>query len=473
MKYTLKKSLAVLLAALMLLGTMAVGAAAAEKPGSTQSGHSAAWADNPIAEGCTMTISSPGTAEADLYWYDAKKLYVSQWNLSGLVIDVSGGKLPSAQTVAYDAVSTGQLQSGNISWDIFVTWPEEGWVFGENKVLLHADAMRYSDFRVIETIGGVEFGVYDTQEVVFCCEIPFTVTGVEDITESAPDFQSAEELLLGEPKPVSIPRLMGYARGTERKLFRFTPDASGSYCFRSKGAHDSMELYTEDGRSAHYSPGVDPWGVLFGEDGSRLAYNEDNRGSDDHRFNFGIYYALEAGKTYYLQTSARYGGDYTVQADTYDANEKKLAAPQKEVTIQYGGYISMEDLLAGTTWDIRQLEVKQHGKSVLEHDTEWEETTGRYTRGFTGYKPGTETLVITAPDGEEVEIKVTVKHTFWSWIKYYLLGDWIYILIAGEMPGSIWHKPGLALKILLYPFFIIFALPMELIMWLFELGNGC
>jgi len=466
MKHTLKKSLAVFLAMLMLLGAMATGAAAAENP---QGGHNAAWWDDPIAEGCTMTVSSPGAAEASLYWFEgsSKEFYVDQWNLSGLVIEVSGGKLPSAQTVVYNDAASGKLQSDKISWNIFVTRPDGAWAIGENKAFLHADAVRYSDFRMLETIGGVEFGVYDTEEAVFCCEIPFTIKGVEDIAESAPDFQSAEELLLGGPKQVSIPRPVviagGYARETERKLFKFTPDASGSYCFSSKGAHDSMDLYTEDGSNVHYFQGIYPWGALYGEDGSRLAYNDGNRGSEDHPYNFGIYYALEAGKTYYLQTSAHSGGDYTVQVDAYDAAAKKLIALQKEVTIKYGEYISMADLLVGTTWDIWQLEVAYNSKTVLDYDTEWMEKTGRYTLGFTGYKPGAETLAITAPDGEEVQIKVTVKHTFWSWIKYYLLGDWIFTAVLGRMPEGIWER----LRIVVYPLFIILVLPAELAMWLF------
>ena len=466
MKQTFKKSLAVLLAMLMLLGAVATGAAAAENP---QGSHNAAWWDDPVAEGCTMTVSSPGAAEASLYRTEgsSKKFYLNQWNLSGLVIEVSGGKLPSAQTVAYNDAANGKLQSDKISWNIFVIQPDEEWAIGENKVFLHADAVRYSDFRVVETIGGVEFGVYDTEEAVFCCEIPFTVTGTEDITEPAPDFQSAEELLLGEPKAVSIPRpvvsIGGYARETERKLFKFTPAVSGSYCFSSKGAHDSMELYTEDGSNAHYSMGVDPWGTLFGEDGSRLAHNEDSQGGGEHSYNFGVYYALEAGKTYYLQTSAYNGGDYTVQVDTYDAGAKKLVAPKNEITIKYGEYVSMEDLIAGTTWELSQLTVACDGVS-LDHDTEWTEKTGWCTLGFTGYRAGKETLFITAPDGEEVQIKVTVKHTFWSWINYYLLGDWIYILIEGAPPQNGWQK----LILVLYPFFAIFAIPTSLIGRLIE-----
>ena len=96
MKHTLKKSLAVLLALLMLLGVTAAGAAAAP---AKQLNLSAQANELKAADeyNGTVTVTTPGTAKVTL-WKDGDEYYGGGFDLSGLVLSASGGKLSAAQT---------------------------------------------------------------------------------------------------------------------------------------------------------------------------------------------------------------------------------------------------------------------------------------------------------------------------------------------------------------------------------------
>jgi len=461
MKHTLKKSLAILLAMLMLLGAMATGAAAAtgEEP--------TLGAQNPIKASAAnepkLTVKTPGTAEVKLF-YGHGSYHDLDYDLSGLVLEASGGGLSSPQTIDYDVAKKGDLQGDNIRWSVYsivADWEKQQgrWVLGTNQATLYVAGYRYSGFELVDGI----YGKFNNREACFEGGVSIELTGVEYAPKFDLDTRSAEELTLGQSKAVSIPRpdSIYYIDGdyyyetlgkAEERLFKFTPDESGGYVFRSGGAKYREELFTENGECRDISE-IDPKGTLYDENGVWLASNEDDRGNEEHWYNFGIYYKLEAGKTYYLQTTALYGGDYTVRVDAYS---KQLIAPQKEITIKYGEYISLADLLAGTTWDIGQLNVYYRGYN---EDAE----------SIRGEKPGTETLRVVAPDGEQIQIEVTVKFTFWGWIQYYLLGNWIVMLIEGRMPNGVWEKLKFALIIVLYPVWAIFAMPAGLIGWLIEM----
>jgi len=425
MKHTLKKSLAVLLVLLMLLGAMAAGAAAAETEPK-------------------LTVKTPGTAEATLrYRYGSCELM--KYDLSGLVLEASGGGLSAPQNIDYDTAEKGSLQGDNIRWQVYFDGLDteaqpDGWVLGANKVILEVYGYQYSDFRVIREIDGVEYGHFETVEECFEGRVAVTLNGVEDTTADILDMQSAEELTLGQPKAVSIPepaKVMHYDywdyEEAESRLFKFTPAASGQYCFRSNGAMSGESFYTEDGELHAFSM-INPNGALFDENGHILASGYNNNGDTEHRYNFAIYYELEAGKTYYLQTSAYGGGDYTVRVDV---SSKKLVIPKKEITIKVGESVSLADLVAGTTWNIEELNFWASWRGAATLDEEWDDDYyGYHAKNLTGVKRGTATLAIETPDGEYAEIEVTVKHTFWSWVRYYLLSGWFFDMADGDMPAD-------------------------------------
>ena len=470
MKHTLKKSLAVLLAALMLLGAMAAGA--------TASNDAAAAASEPV-----LTVKTTGAAEITLR-YRYGSYYRTKYDLSGLVLEASGGSLSSAQTIDYDTAKKGDLQGDNIGWHVYFEGLDfeaqpGGWAAGPNKVSLYVYGLQYSGFCVEKTIGGVEYGYFETVDECFEGRVTVTLNGVEDSAAAdVLDLQSAEELLLGQPKAVSIPEPAKTVydeyeyyedyEEAENRLFKFTPAASGKYCFRSNGARYGETYFTKDGERLTLSV-INPSGTLYDEAGRHLASGSNNNGDEEHYYNFAIYYELEAGKTYYLQTTAYSGGDYTVRVDGYS---KKLVVPQKEIKIKVGDYVSMADLLEGTTWAVNELEIwAYYWGSAISLDREWDgDGDGYQTKGLTGVKPGTVTLEITAPDGEYAEIEVTVKHTFWSWIRYYLLSGWFFNWINGEIPADSFLSNlgggltsfGMLLMAPVFPFFLLGLLVMTL-----------
>jgi len=119
-------------------------------------------------------------------------------------------------------------------------------------------------------------------------------------------------------------------------------------------------------------------------------------------------------------------GDNAVQAE--EESPKKLVAPKTEITITVGDYVSMADLLEGTTWDIKELSARATfwGDKI---ELDWDEDAAGY-KGFTGVKGGKVMLDITAPDGEKVTIYVTVKNTFKSWLQGVYEGVKLFFLIV-------------------------------------------
>ena len=292
----------------------------------------------------------------------------------------------------------------------------------------------------------------EEEAAVVSDEVPEAAEEAEDATDdmkkaaaSDLDFQSAEELFLGQPKAVSL-------SGWNYKMFKFTPAASGKYCFRSNGAQYSSTSY------------MDPYAWLYDKDYDQIADDNDDWTDKECTLNFAIYRALEAGKTYYLETRAYNGGDYTVRVETFS---QKLVVPQTEIAFPYGKYISVEDLVKGTTWDTIELRFDgaRYDKSVLNHVRKEDGPT----TGFIGYKPGAETLTVTAPDGEQIQIKVKVKLTFWSWIKYYLLGDWWFTSELERIPKGVGERLGILLEHLYTIIFI--APPTILFMFIYWLGG--
>ena len=267
-------------------------------------------------------------------------------------------------------------------------------------------------------------------------------TEAADVTAAeALDFESAEELLFGEPKAVSL--AVTQFPSSETKLFKFTPAESGGYCFRSGGAQGGID------------PRIDPFASLYDEAGNDLGFSSDRWDDEESSLNFAVFRALEAGKTYYLAARAFYGGDFTVRVDTYS---KKLAAPQKEITIKTDEYVRIADLIVGTTWGDRDLDIEITGGIGTSH----KQGEGQIIYGVKG---GKAELKITAPDGEKVEIKVKVKYTTKEWIRYYLLGGWL----IENREFEAFFAPVFFWVIAIASFFInIVLLPFDLIEVLFD-----
>ena len=126
------------------------------------------------------------------------------------------------------------------------------------------------------------------------------------------------------------------------------------------------------------------------------------------------------------------------ETGTPEDEPKKLVAPKK-ITITVGDYVSMETLLAGTTWEISELYFWAKWSEAVEFEKDRSENNNDYIKGFTGLKPGQATVEIMSPDGEYAEIKITVKHIGWNWVKYYLLSGW---LVGNDRLKTFWGCIG-------------------------------
>ena len=126
------------------------------------------------------------------------------------------------------------------------------------------------------------------------------------------------------------------------------------------------------------------------------------------------------------------------ETGTPEDEPKKLVAPKK-ITITVGDYVSMETLLAGTTWEINELYFWAKWSQAVNFEEDRNENNNDYIKGFTGLKPGKATVEIMSPDGEYAEIKITVKHIGWNWVKYYLLSGW---LVGNDRLKTFWGCIG-------------------------------
>jgi len=432
MKKLSKRLLAVLLAALML----AAVAPAADAIGGNKSGViTRALPPGPV-EG-EVDITTPGANTGEVYydsWDDTYYLY--RRNLSGLVFEASEGRLETPVTVDYDTVTASGYWKpieGRIVWEfsLYLDWDAqpEGWKIGSNAALLRIWGYEFTNYTYVETFEGVDYGTLD-QEHVFYAQVPVTLNCTKYFNIGL-DTGSATPLELDVPAPVHI--AAGYYDELEEKyiyadpaLFSFMPEEDGWYCFKSSGAKYGQELYSPDGD--YRWNGVDPWAELYDEDGGYLTYSDDDYSNEDHRWNFGIYRQLEAGKTYYLLTSCdRWnGGDYEVVVvkstgkPPEPPDEGELVA-LPSITIPFRSYINITALLEGTTWDLYDLYYDCDGDVVRD---EW---YGDIDHCLYGARCGTALLYIEAPDGSGVTVEVTVKYSFLQWVSLILFAGWYWM----------------------------------------------
>lgn len=411
MKKPLTKALATLLATLLLLGAGAVSAGAA--PGETPAPRPALRAVSgelqAAGKAASLEIVTPGKAQANLYNYGSGYYELDTWDLDGLVLKASGGGLAKPQTIDCDDVYAQDRYKpkvGKIVWDVWVNlnWREqsEGWLVGENQAIVCAQAWQYTAFVPTKVIDGVQYGYFESEHV-FYGETPIVITGVCSQDPLEIDKEAATALSLGVEADVSIAAWDWETEDQSYQWFKFTPAESGLYVFKSNGGRYSENLWTEDGEE-QYFPGISPYATLFDENGCYMTYDYGSAGNR----NFLMRATLEAGKTYYLRATTynSEGGAYTVVVK--NEAPKSLAAKANEITIKNGEYIDMADLVEVTGWELEELYVSCEGYSLV-HEEEYDEYYGWYVKGFTAYSPGTETLYISAPNGAQVKITVTVK----------------------------------------------------------------
>jgi len=418
MKKLSKKALAFLLAALMLLSLAPAAAATPQNPLQEPVYRAdGVLAPQAVSDPGTVAVKTPGTAEATLYydrwddWY-----YVQSYDLSGLVFEASGSGLAAPVTVAYDSLGDWIIKDGQINWQInvYLDWQaQNGWKLGPNQAILRVRAYQYTNFQVVEVVNGVEYGTFDL-ELIFRGQTTITVQGVEYDYTGNLDTASAVPLTLNVPAPVSISE-PPEDESPERALFKFTPDADGYYCFKSAGGKSGQELYTIDG-DYKWFPGIYPYANLYDETGRHLAYgSRDYYGATNHYCNFVLYYQLEKGKTYYLETYTWNASEYTV---TVELTVKKLAAP-KSLSMNYHQLLDMYDLLEGTTWHPEQLSYYCDGEVVQRYYDDW--------YNFYAANTGKGTITIVAPDGASVTVEVTVRYSLDQWFCIIFLGGWLWM----------------------------------------------
>jgi len=229
-----------------------------------------------------------------------------------------------------------------------------------------------------------------------------------------------------------------------RAWFKFVPDVSGGYRVAGKRKYFSTiidaSLYDEKGNLLQKGG---PWERLIS---SRIA----------------LYCKLEAGKIYYLSTYDY--DDYAVMMELYEGT----LVVKKSVTINMGQRISFSTLFEGTTWFLEDL-------VITSDEISWDCWTG--TETYRGEKVGTESFLVTAPDGESVQFTIITKSTAnyvgkkflfglrnsWAVLRLFFLFGWVGQLRRDkEEDTESWWLVALPLLpimpfiILIYPFYALF-----------------
>ena len=135
-----------------------------------------------------------------------------------------------------------------------------------------------------------------------------------------------------------------------------------------------------------------------------------------------------------------------------------LVAPVTKFKIRVGQELYYTDLLRGTTWDLKKLDIETiGGTDVLWHIFGVDEGS-EYSHiiGFYGAHRGKTTIRVTAPDSAQVDIEVTVRFTARNVFQWLFMMGWLHMPRDGEIGAeNFW------LTLLLLP-----VLPL---LWLFSL----
>ncbi len=304
MTKTVKRTLAILLAACLLFGC-ALSAAAAEKTFGAKITISKMPDDKTFIPG----ITEPNLAGLELKFklggvektlvYDDMYLWLDDPEVDGGIVVVDG--MPDMMPPDYT---------------ISLSYPDDGAKVGSNKFTLQVS---------------VNFGdeSYSTNNV------PITLTGVT-LAEKY-DLAQAGKLTAGLPNKVEPTG--AYNPLNDVSIYSFTPKVSGKYSFRSLSSQYALpslsdlagipgiywsalsdfftypslynfaQLFAYPGQAIAelFRSGKDPVAKLVDADGNWVANGDDN-GVLGNTLNFNFAAQLEAGKTYYLLPSS-YGTD--------------------------------------------------------------------------------------------------------------------------------------------------------------------
>ena len=409
MNKAVKRTLAILLAALMVLG-VSTAAAAAPPPKQYESAAAPAAAQQ-AAPNWTMSITTQPTDTSFT-------MHMEDPNLAGMVISVSGGIFATPTSIVYNTVGNDEVQEQDkILWDFYVSPNADRWVVGSNAATLHVWANQCTDFNPLFTEGGIEYGYFD-MELVFHGSVAITVVATQ--------FDPG-----GIIRPLALtPVVMAFDRDVYNfEVFEFTAPQDGYYKFFSEGGRYGQILYSEAGDVLERKP-VDPRAYLFDKNYDYLGDDDDSEGN----YNFRIFQQLKANDVVYLDAFS-YGNapcSYTVKVIRAGAERPKLNLKKTEIKAVFHEYIDLEVLLEGTgleLWDVQ-----------INYDWEYFDFWWYYNPF--GIKRGTGSITIEGPDGAIGTVKVKIDYSVAQWLCVIFLGGWAWLKYTGPGPFNLGNELG-------------------------------
>jgi len=410
MKKALKRSLAIVLAILMILGSGIAASAAPMKPQALR--EDAAFAPAAVNPAGSLAITKQPTDSSF-------RMYYEEPDLSGMEVSVLGGIFTAPTTIVYDDVANDYKVGPNkILWDIWVNpadW-RYGWKEGSNATILFVYAYQCTDFHVEKIVGGVEYGYYD-KELVFYAQAPITVIA----TSSQNDMSSAKVLTLDVPETVTV-------KAYNSVWLKFTATQDGYYRFRSDGGSYGETLYSREGEILEI-PSLDPYAELYDADGDWLDYDDDGGGN----LNFRLFRQMSQGETVYLRAALYHeerSASYTVTVSRVGSEQPTLQLKSYEITNYYRDVIDIDALLEGTGFDYYDV--------YLFYDYEQFRDD---CNGFFSMQTGVGYITILAPDGSMAEVKVTVKYSTAQWLCIIFLGGFVWMKFTRPgVPFNLWDN---------------------------------
>lgn len=416
MKKSVKQALAILLAALMTLGLSTVAAAAPAKPARPPKLYDSAAAPDQAPANWTLSITTQPTNTSF-------EMHIEEPNLSGMVVSVSGGIFTTPASVAYNAVAGDTVQAQDkILWNFYVEPADGRWAVGSNAATLYVWAWQCTDFHVVTTDGGKDYGYFD-QELVF--------DGSTAITVVATPFD-----LGGAARPLALtPETVTLDDGYNVDIFKFTAPQDGFYSFKSAGGQIGGTYYSLDG-SVLERDTIDPWAELYDANGYYLAWDDDRGGN----YNFAIFQQLKQGEAVYLVVGGYawpQQADITVTASYIGVKQPVLQLKSNDITAIFHEIISLEALLEGTGLKPEDVWIDYDYEYI---DYSW------WDGGLYGVKRGVSTITITAPDGSAAQVKITIKYSTAQWLSVILLGGWAWMPFTSVGPFNLFNEIKLLLS---------------------------
>jgi len=414
MKKSVKRVLALLLALLMTLGLSTAASAAAPPKKPPQLSSSAAALDQ-AAPNWTLSITTQPTNTSF-------EMHMEEPNLSGMVVSVSGGIFTAPTSIAYDTVAgdTAQAQD-KILWEFWVGYPDIGWVVGNNTAVLYVWAYQCTDFHVVTTDSGKDYGYFD-QELVFEGQTAITVVATPF------DLGGAARTLTPD-----IPSTVTLDDGYYVDVFKFTAPSDGFYSFTSDGGQYGGTFYSQDG-DVLMRDTIDPWAELYDADGYFLAWDDDRGGN----WNFAIFRQLKQGEVVFLVVGgyAQPQANVTITATRVAATQPVLQLKSNDITVNFHELISLETLLEGTGLEPEDVWIDYDYEYI---DYSW------WDGGLYGVKHGVSSVTITAPDGSAAQVKITIKYSAAQWLSVILLGGWAWMPFTSVGPFNLLNEIKLLL----------------------------